>query len=296
MRRQAEAGNAHALQFGQFAGQVEIVVRHGLDAVDGEERLVLQRAQRHAVGILVANELATVFGAAMRARVIAARRKGQRKSPEHLHLGADVELGGFRGERTDGGRRHFRRQTDVARAPPGEHRERALIVDVDKWTDVVRAPAQAQQRGAVVRLDHDGGVGAGLVDHLAFLLRHHLGEGRTHDGLAGGGEPLGYRVAIIVEQRRALEADRFAHIDGRDRRLVGDAKIEIAPGFRLPVEQQRAEGEFACRHAHLHRLPAKAPSVSRRPSVSAKRLAKAASRPAMISSTALRKRPTTDFT
>src|SRR5664279_1910968 len=120
----------------------------------------------------------------------------------------------------------------------------------------------------------------------------------AHDGIAGGLEARSHRVQIVVEQRRALEADDLAEIDGRDRRFVGDAEIEIAPALRLPVEQHRSQREFARArlHRYLHRLLGKAPSVSRRPSVSASRLAKAASRPAMMSSTALRKAPTTDFT
>ncbi len=74
VRGQAEAGHAHCFQGRQFADQIEIFMRHGLDAVYRQERLVFYCAQRHAVGIVLADEAATVLGAAVGARVIAARR------------------------------------------------------------------------------------------------------------------------------------------------------------------------------------------------------------------------------
>ena len=189
------------------------------------------------------------------------------------------------------------RQT-LQRAAAGEHRQRALIVDVDEGTGVMRPPAQAQQRGAVVRLDLARRFGADLLDHLRSCFDITSASVERTTVLPAVLSRAATALEIIVEQRRALEADDLAEIDGRDRRLVGDAEIEIAPALRLPVEQHRPQRQLALvrLHAHLHRLPGKAPSVSRRPSVSANRLAKAASRPAMMSSTALRKAPTTDFT
>jgi hypothetical protein len=100
---------------------------------------------------------------------------------------------------------------------------------------MMRPAAQAQQRGAVVGL-HRGLLGADVVDHFAFLLGHHLGQRGAHDGLAGGLKARGHRVQIRFEQRRALETDDLAEIDGCDRRFVGNAEIEIAPALRRPVE------------------------------------------------------------
>ena len=185
----------------------------------------------------------------------------------------------------------------MAGAAARQHGDRALVVDVHERADVVRPSAQALQSGGIVCL-HEAVFGADVSHQIAVELRHHLGQRGKDDGLAGGLEPRRDRIEKRLKQRRALGADRLAEIDGRNRRLVGDAEIEIAPGFRRPVEQHRTERQFACAllHRYLHRLPAKAPCVSRLPSVSARRLAMAASRPAITSSTALRNADTTLFT
>ena len=57
--------------------------------------------------------------------------------------------------------------------------------------------------------------------------------------------PMTTQSDMRLELRPALGADDFAQIGRRDRRFVGDAKIEIAPGLGCPVEQNRAKRDVS---------------------------------------------------
>jgi hypothetical protein len=68
-------------------------------------------------------------------------------------------------------------------------------------------------------------------------VEHHL--------LAGRGQAVRHFLEVGGEERLALGADNLAQIDAIDRRLVGDAEVEVAALLRRPVEQQRAKRQLA---------------------------------------------------
>lgn len=68
--------------------QVADLAGHGLDAVEGEQRLALLAEQRDTFGILLAAELTVVLGPVLRPRGEAARRVGQRQ----VTVGEDLGL------------------------------------------------------------------------------------------------------------------------------------------------------------------------------------------------------------
>jgi hypothetical protein len=136
---------------------------------------------------------------------------------------------------------------------------------------MVGTPAQLQERRAIIGLDDEIVGGADPLGQLPVLLVHDLGRGGEHDALPGLGQAVRHLDQMRIEQGRAFSAHHFAEIDGADRRLVGNAEIEIAPALRRPVEQNRAERDLGIgpgrrsgdRHRYLQLLLRKAPSVCR---------------------------------
>ncbi len=73
MRRQAKARDAHSSEVIQPINQIEKIVRECLNSVHGQKRALVQGPKLKAVGIVLADELAAIFGATMRARMITTR-------------------------------------------------------------------------------------------------------------------------------------------------------------------------------------------------------------------------------
>ena len=66
-------GNAVRYQTPGFRQQVDIAFGLRLDAVHPQDRAVVRGTQRHSIGVVLADELAVVLGAAMGAGMVAAR-------------------------------------------------------------------------------------------------------------------------------------------------------------------------------------------------------------------------------
>ena len=158
----------------QLRQQIDIGVGQRLDAVDGEEGLAVDAAQRHAVLVLLADELAVVLDAAMRAGVVAARRHRQRHAAEHLRLDADAKLGPAPRHQRDGVARQFGGQAHMRRPAPGQRVERRLIVAIHQSADAMRAPCGVVEAGIVVDLDLMAGDGDEFAHRGPLALEHHL--------------------------------------------------------------------------------------------------------------------------
>ena len=96
--------------------------------------MVLQRAQRHAVGIDIADQLAAVLGPSIRACVIAARRQCQSNTAENLHLGGDAEPDRFGAERADGSEPNVLPEEKARITLSPEEREKKIREAIDEIT------------------------------------------------------------------------------------------------------------------------------------------------------------------
>ena len=209
-----------------------------------------------SVGVVLADEKATVLGATMRARVIAARRERERHAPENQDFECGVEVLRLVTERTDRRGGHFCGKAEVARAAACEQRNTTLVVDVHKRTDVVRSPCQLQQRGSIVGFDETFRRRTDALHEFAVEIARYLGERGGHDRFPRGAQSFGHRLVMRRKQWGAFRANDFTEIDGRHRRFVGDAEIEVPPLIGRPIEQNRPQGDFSrtITHRYLHVL------------------------------------------
>ena len=77
-----------------------------------KEVLAVERVDRQAVRVLAADELAGILGQAVDARVIAARRDGERHATERPHFEADAAWRRQREQLSTEAKRQFRRQAE----------------------------------------------------------------------------------------------------------------------------------------------------------------------------------------
>ena len=121
---------------------------------------------------------------------------------------------------------------------------RGLVVDIQILADAMRLVLEQWQYGGIIGFDVGvlkfGNAGGGpAVDG-----GHNLGQRRPDDALAGTRQAFGHLFNVGIEERLALGAHGLAEIGGGDRRFIGDAEPEIALGFRRPMKQHRAHGQF----------------------------------------------------
>jgi hypothetical protein len=98
----------------------------------------------------------------------------------------------------------------------------------------------------VARLDH-------LADGADFALGGRQRQGRIDHFLAAALEPVHRVEDDFVDERLALRTHHFAEADAVDRRLVGDAGVEIDPAGDRPVVQHRPQRQAHARPRFAHR-------------------------------------------
>ncbi len=234
LRIQAQDVHAQRAQLRQLGPKVGGFLALHRDAVDAQERAALAGGQRHAVGMVDAAEAALVLGHVQRARGEAARRVRQRQPApgghfqfRHRAAGGDEGLLEFADQRApllDAGH-------PAAHAVLGQHRQRAMVVDVERRSGHERPallPAQLH-RGQVVGLYPEAAVRHLAVKHAQFRLGLDQRQRRQHDLLAGSGQLLGERQPVGGAQFAALAAHGLAQVDHVQR-----------PVDRLAIERQRA--------------------------------------------------------
>ncbi len=185
----------------------------------------------------------------MRARMIAARRDGQRHAPESPHL--DVDIARALGDGGDSRPGQLRRQRDRARALPCEIGSGRLVVDVDQRPDVKRPAPNHRDQRHVVHL-HRAPACRQLAVAADLALQRRQGQRAQHHRLAGPLQPLDYVCHAVLEERQALGAHDLSDRDAIDRRLVGNPGIEVPEPIGGPVEEPRPQRQ-SC--GHMARAP-----------------------------------------
>lgn len=144
--------------------QVADLAGHGLDAVEGEQRLALLAEQRDTFGILLAAELAVVLGPVLRPRGEAARRVGQRQVTVGEDLGLQLLQAQLRSlvehpaQQLAG---DFHRRNPAAHAPGIQFGQGMTVVEVQRRT--------ADKGHAALAEVIDGGHVVGLDPEFAVL-------------------------------------------------------------------------------------------------------------------------------
>ena len=136
----------------------------------------------------------------------------------------------------------------AAQAVLGQHRQCAMVVDVERGSGHERAAVLAAQlhRRQVVGLDPETAVADLAVEYAQFGLGLDQGQGRQHHLLAAGGQLGGQLQPLHRAQLAALAAHRLAQVDDVQRPVDGLA-IEGQGLFARPEVLQRPETEFhAC--------------------------------------------------
>ena len=181
--------------------------------------------------------------------MVAARRKRQRRAAEGEHF-HDVVA---RGDNADGLKGKLRRQADPRRAQFAMQRQRRLVVDIEERTDHMVAAVEKLDGRDVVGLDQIARFDH-LLDGADFALSGRQRQGRIDHFLAAMLQPVDDVENDFVAERLALRTHDRAEANPIDRRLVGDAGVEIDPAVDRPVEQYRPQSEFQAggRFAHRH--------------------------------------------
>ena len=152
--------------------------------------------------------------------------------------------------------RQFDREAHAGGAEGNVFRQRRLVVDVEKRTDHMRPSSQKMDGRHVVGLDRVVGLDQlGYGADLTLGSRHR--ERRMYYLFAAAGEALDCLEHHVGAEWKALRAHDLPDAHAVDRRLVGDAGVEVDPLLSRPVEQNRpkreAETRDGCAHRHALR-------------------------------------------
>ena len=226
-------------------------MRHGLDAVDGEEGGFFAGVHGHAVRVFDAAELAVVFVQVVVARGEAARGVGKRDFAPGKEFGfAGVGAGGEQGGEFVA--REFGGRLPAVGAETADKREGVFVVEVEAGAgdEGVAVVARQFDRAHVVGFDGIALLFGDFAQAFEVALAFEQGLAGEQHFFAGCGEVVGDGEPVGKAQFVAARADGFAEVD--DVHVgFGDVVVPGEDGLFRPVVLDGAEREFEAHDVSL---------------------------------------------
>ena len=251
LRREAEDADAEGGDVGVVREQALAAVRHGLDAVDGEEGGFFAGVHAHAVRVFEAAELAVVFVEVVVARGEAARGVGERDFAPGKEFGfAGVGAGGEQGGEFVAA--EFGGRLPAVGAEAADKGKGVFVVEVEATAcdEGVAVVARQFDRAHVVGFDGIALLFGDFAQAFEVALAFEQGLAGEQDFFAGCGEVVGNGEPVGEAQFVAARADGFAEVDDVGVG-VGDAVVPGEDGLFRPVVLDGSEGEFEAHDVSL---------------------------------------------